>query len=117
LLRRVRDFADVEGSGNVDVDIVRIACERLEVDEAGLDEMDRRLLNIIIEHYSGGPVGVDTLAAAMAEPRDTIEDVYEPYLLQQGYLGRTPRGRVANRKAYEHLGVPLEETSRQTKLF
>ena len=83
-----------------------ITCERLEIDAAGLDEMDRRLLRVIIEHYDGGPVGVETLAAALAEPRDTIEDVYEPYLLQQGILGRTPRGRVATRKAYEHLGMP-----------
>jgi Holliday junction DNA helicase RuvB len=116
LLRRVRDFAEVEGNGQIDSKIVEITCDRLEVDTAGLDEMDRRLLRILIEHYRGGPVGVETLAAAMAEPRDTIEDVYEPYLLQQGYIGRTPRGRVANKKAYDHLGVPFEDT-RQTKLF
>ena len=77
---------------------------RLEVDEAGLDEMDRRYLTVVIDHYDGGPVGVDTLAAALAEPRDTLEDVVEPFLIQQGYVGRTPRGRVANRKAYEALG-------------
>jgi Holliday junction DNA helicase RuvB len=117
LLRRVRDFAEVEGDGTVDVQIVKLTCERLEVDRGGLDEMDRRLLRILIEHYRGGPVGVDTLAAALAEPRDTIEDVYEPYLLQQGFIGRTPRGRVANRRAYEHLGIPFEEAPRQTKLF
>lgn len=117
LLRRVRDFADIQGSGRIDEDIVQIACDRLEVDQGGLDEMDRRLLRILIEHYDGGPVGVETLAAAMAEPRDTIEDVYEPYLLQQGFIGRTPRGRVANKKAYEHLGIAFGETSRQTKLF
>ena len=104
LVRRVRDFAEVQGSGKIDVEIVRHTCERLGVDNAGLDEMDRRLLGILIEHYEGGPVGVETLAAALAEPRDTIEDVYEPYLLQQGYLGRTPRGRIATKKAYEHLG-------------
>src|SRR5690606_11584079 len=103
LLRRVRDFAEVEGEGRITRRIVQHSCERLEVDPAGLDEMDRRLLRIIIDHYDGGPVGVETLAAAMAEPRDTIEDVYEPYLLQQGFLGRTPRGRVATSKAYEHL--------------
>jgi Holliday junction DNA helicase RuvB len=79
--------------------------------------MDRRLLRVLIEHYRGGPVGVETLAAALAEPRDTIEDVYEPYLLQQGYLGRTPRGRVANKKAYDHLGIAYDEGSRQGKLF
>jgi holliday junction DNA helicase RuvB len=106
LLRRVRDFAEVEGSGKIDVEIVRLTCDRLEVDAVGLDQMDRRLLGVLIEHYQGGPVGVETIAAALAEPRDTIEDVYEPYLLQQGFLGRTPRGRVATRKAYEHLGVP-----------
>jgi Holliday junction DNA helicase RuvB len=116
LLRRVRDFAEVEGNGQIDSKIVELTCDRLEVDTAGLDEMDRRLLRILIDHYRGGPVGVETLAAAMAEPRDTIEDVYEPYLLQQGYIGRTPRGRVANKKAYDHLGVPFEDT-RQTKLF
>ncbi|MBI3205705.1 MAG: Holliday junction branch migration DNA helicase RuvB [Myxococcales bacterium] len=117
LLRRARDFAEIEGSGRIDDAIVRLTCERLEVDDAGLDEMDRRLLGILIEHYDGGPVGVETLAAAMAEPRDTIEDVYEPYLLQQGFLGRTPRGRVATKKAYEHLGRELAERSSQGKLF
>jgi Holliday junction DNA helicase RuvB len=117
LLRRVRDFAEIEGSGKIDASIVQLTCERLEVDRQGLDEMDRRLLRILIDHYRGGPVGVETLAAALAEPRDTIEDVYEPYLLQQGFIGRTPRGRVANKKAYEHLGIPFEDAARQTKLF
>jgi Holliday junction DNA helicase RuvB len=117
LLRRVRDFAEVEGRGVIDVKIVRHTCQRLAVDETGLDEMDRRLLGTLIETYQGGPVGVETLAAALAEPRDTIEDVYEPYLLQQGYLGRTPRGRIATRKAYEHLGVAYEPKDRQGHLF
>jgi len=119
LLRRARDFADVLGDGKIHGKIVQTTCERLEIDSAGLDEMDRRLLSIIIHDYSGGPVGVETLAAAMAEPRDTIEDVYEPYLLQQGLLGRTPRGRIATRKGYEHLGVPLESADgpKQRKLF
>jgi Holliday junction DNA helicase RuvB len=117
LLRRVRDFAEVEGDGKIDSGIVNVTCDRLEVDEGGLDEMDRRLLRVLIEHYQGGPVGVETLAAALAEPRDTIEDVYEPYLLQQGFIGRTPRGRVANKRAYEHLGIPFAEAPRQTKLF
>ncbi len=103
-LRRVRDFAQVLGSGTIDEATVRDAARRLEIDDAGFDEMDRRLLCVIIDDYDGGPVGVETLAAALGEPRDTIEDVYEPYLLQQGFLGRTPRGRVATRKAYEHLG-------------
>ena len=106
LLRRVRDFAEVLGSGAIDARTVMGACERLEVDAAGFDEMDRRLLKVIIDDYDGGPVGVETLAAALGEPRDTIEDVYEPFLLQQGFLGRTPRGRIATRKAYEHLGKP-----------
>jgi Holliday junction DNA helicase RuvB len=104
LLRRIRDFAEVLGTGRVDLDRVRQACQRLEVDEAGLDEMDRRYLTVVIDHYDGGPVGVEALAAALAEPRDTLEDVIEPFLIQQGYVGRTPRGRTANRKAYEALG-------------
>jgi holliday junction DNA helicase RuvB len=116
LLRRVRDFAEVEGRGRVDTSIVEHTCTRLGVDHVGLDAMDRRLLRILIEHYEGGPVGVETLAAALAEPRDTVEDVYEPYLLQQGYLGRTPRGRVATRLAYEHLGLPFT-TASQGRLF
>ena len=107
LIRRVRDFAEVRGSGKIDREIVEYTCERLEVDAAGLDVMDRRLLSVLIEHNEGGTVGVATLAAALAEPRDTIEDVYEPYLLQQGFLGRTPRGRVATKKAYEHLHLEL----------
>jgi holliday junction DNA helicase RuvB len=104
LLRRVRDFAEVLGSGKITLQSVTSACERLEIDAVGFDEMDRRLLKVIIDDYEGGPVGVETLAAALGEPRDTIEDVYEPYLLQQGYLGRTPRGRVATKKAFDHLG-------------
>ena len=118
LLRRVRDFAQVEGDGAIDAKIVELTCDRLEVDPLGLDEMDRRLLKVLIDHYEGGPVGVETIAAALAEPRDTIEDVYEPYLLQQGFLGRTPRGRIATRKAYEHLGVPYEPAvPKQGRLF
>jgi Holliday junction DNA helicase RuvB len=107
LLRRVRDFADVLGSGVVDTKVVDLACTRLEIDAAGFDQMDRRLLRIIIDDYGGGPVGVETLAAALGEPRDTVEDVYEPFLLQQGFLGRTPRGRIATRKAYEHLKIEV----------
>jgi Holliday junction DNA helicase RuvB len=116
LVRRVRDFADVQGTGVLDRKIVSLTCDRLDIDPAGLDEMDRRLLKVIIEHYDGGPVGVETLSAALAEPRDTIEDVYEPYLLQQGYIGRTPRGRVATSKAYEHLGIKIS-SSAQGRLF
>ena len=104
LLRRVRDFADVLGEGRVTAKIAAHAAERLDIDAVGLDAMDRRLISIIIDDYDGGPVGLDTLAAAMSEPRDTIEDVYEPFLLQQGFIGRTPRGRIATRRAHEHLG-------------
>jgi Holliday junction DNA helicase RuvB len=111
LLRRARDFADVQGRGKIDGSIARLTSERLDIDAAGLDEMDRRLLRVIIDGYAGGPVGVETLAAALSEPRDTIEDVYEPYLLQIGMLGRTHRGRVATKKAYEHLGLPPPQTS------
>ena len=118
LVRRVRDFAQVEGAGIIDRKIVDVACDRLGIDHAGLDEMDRRLLGILIDHYDGGPVGVETIAAALAEPRDTIEDVYEPYLLQQGFLGRTPRGRIATKRAYEHLGkVQERKSSNQGSLF
>jgi holliday junction DNA helicase RuvB len=106
ILRRARDFAEVLAQGAITPAIAKTTAERLEVDSAGLDEMDRRLLLVIIEHYEGGPVGIDTIAAALSEARDTVEDVYEPYLLQQGFLGRTPRGRIATRKAYEHLGRP-----------
>ncbi len=118
LLRRVRDFAQVLGTGRIDEPTVIDAARRLEIDDVGFDDMDRRLLRIIIDDYEGGPVGVETLAAALGEPRDTIEDVYEPYLLQQGFLGRTPRGRVATRKAYEHLGIkkPKDDTT-QPSLF
>jgi Holliday junction DNA helicase RuvB len=107
LLRRVRDFAEVLGKGSITKQIAELACERLDIDGAGLDTMDRRLLSVIIDDYDGGPVGIDTLAAALSEPRDTIEDVYEPFLLQQGFLGRTPRGRIATRRAHEHLGKPF----------
>lgn len=117
LLRRARDFAEVEGDGTISAAIVDHTCERLEVDNAGLDEMDRRLLRLLIDHYDGGPAGVETIAAALAEPRDTVEEVYEPYLLQQGFLGRTKRGRVATKKAYAHLGVAYVEPLKQGHLF
>jgi holliday junction DNA helicase RuvB len=119
LLRRARDFAEVLGKGAITAAIAKTTAERLEVDSAGLDEMDRRLLTVIIDHYDGGPVGIDTIAAALSEPRDTVEDVYEPFLLQQGFLGRTPRGRIATRKAYEHLGkkAPAAPTPAQGDMF
>jgi Holliday junction DNA helicase RuvB len=117
LLRRVRDFAQVDGDGTVDLDGAKRWLARLEVDEAGFDDMDRTLLRTIIEKFDGGPVGIETLAAALSEPSDTLEDVYEPYLLQGGYLARTPRGRVATRRAYEHLGLPPPVRSGQGELF
>jgi Holliday junction DNA helicase RuvB len=116
LLRRARDFADVLSDGTLDAKTACEALSRLEVDEAGLDQMDRRYLGIIIDHYDGGPVGIETLAAALSEPRDTLEDVYEPYLLQKGLLARTARGRVATRHAFEHLGKK-EPRGRQPGLF
>jgi holliday junction DNA helicase RuvB len=106
LLRRVRDFAEVEGRGVVDIDISRHALNRLGIDELGFDDMDRRLLDALISKYDGGPVGLDTLGASIGEEPDTLEHVYEPYLLQEGFLKRTARGRVATSRAYEHLGVP-----------
>jgi Holliday junction DNA helicase RuvB len=115
LLRRARDFAEVLGNGRLDERVTAEALDRLDVDRAGLDEMDRRFLTVIIDYYKGGPVGIETLAAALSEPRDTLEDVYEPYLIQQGFLARTARGRVATDRAYEHLGVP--KVPRQTGLF
>lgn len=104
LLKRVRDYADVNGDGFIDTDINRKALALLEVDELGLDPSDRRLLEAIVEHYKGGPVGVETLAALTGDERSTIEDFYEPYLMQLGLLERTPRGRKVTPKAYRHLG-------------
>lgn len=104
LLRRVRDFAQVQGDGRIDPAVVAHAMEKLEVDERGFDEMDRRLLLTIIDKFDGGPVGLDTLAAAINEERDTIEDVYEPFLIQEGFLDRTPRGRQATRLSHEYFG-------------
>jgi Holliday junction DNA helicase RuvB len=104
LLRRVRDFAQVRGDGAITAAGVASAMERLEVDRRGFDEMDRRLLLAIIDKFDGGPVGLDTLAAALGEERDTLEDVYEPYLIQEGFLDRTPRGRQATKLTYEYFG-------------
>jgi holliday junction DNA helicase RuvB len=112
LLRRVRDFAEVKGDGAIDQELADLALERLEVDRSGFDHMDRRILLTIIDKFAGGPVGLDTLAAAVGEERDTIEDVIEPYLLQQGYLNRTPRGRTATPLAYQHFQRrPLQNES------
>jgi Holliday junction DNA helicase RuvB len=121
MLKRVRDFAQVMSDGVITYATAKIALDRLEVDEIGLDANDRRILSTMIKYYNGGPVGLDTLAAAVGEEAVTIEDVYEPYLMQIGFLSRTPRGRCATRAAYLHLGLtPPGETpaeDAQTRLF
>ena len=117
LLRRVRDFAQVKGDGVVTREMADYALGVLEVDQAGLDRMDRSILTCIIDKYQGGPVGLETLSAALSEEKDTLEDVYEPYLMQQGYLKRTPRGRVATPAAYEHLEKTPDPCRTQEKLF
>jgi len=106
LLRRVRDFASVEGEGTVDAKIADRALSQLEVDHRGLDALDHRYLSLIATSYGGGPVGVETIAAGLSEPRDAIEEIIEPYLLQQGFIARTPRGRVLTAQAFGHLGLP-----------
>lgn len=116
LLKRVRDFADVMGNGEINQDIASMALTRLEIDELGLDSLDRRMLEMIIKGYSGGPVGLETLASAIGEEAVTIEDVCEPYLMQLGFLGRTPRGRCATKLAYEHLGFSFQDDAEQMKL-
>ncbi len=124
LLKRARDFALVKGNGSIDTEMARYTLSMLEIDELGLDNTDRRMLEAIIRFYGGGPVGLETLAATTGEEAITIEDVYEPYLLQIGFLSRTPRGRCATRLAYEHLGVPYggqkpsaSQVAGQTGLF
>ena len=118
LLRRVRDFAQVEGDGVITREVASRALDLLEVDHKGLDKMDRHILSTIIEKFDGGPIGLDSLSAAVSEEKDTLEDVYEPFLIQCGYIKRTPRGRVATKRAYKHLGVPLEkEEDFQRRLF
>jgi len=112
LLRRVRDYADVKGVGEITLDIANRALVMLDVDPQGFDLMDRKLLEAVIHRFDGGPVGLDNIAASIGEERETIEDVIEPYLIQQGYLQRTPRGRIATLAAYRHLGVtpPADQT-------
>jgi len=107
LLRRIRDFAQVKGDGRIDLHITKSSLLSLDVDERGLDEMDRRLLLTIIEKFNGGPVGIETIAASLREDKETIEDVYEPYLLQEGLIERTPRGRQATKTAYKHFGMNI----------
>lgn len=116
LLRRVRDFAEVEGDGKISLAMAQRGLSALEIDEAGLDGMDRTLLRVVVERYDGGPVGVEALAATLHENRDTIENEIEPYLIQQGFLQRTPRGRVAALRAYDHLGIQ-RPPRRQADLF
>jgi len=108
LLKRLRDYAQVKGDGRITVDTATSALKLLDIDEHGFDDIDRKLLRAIIERFDGGPVGVSTIAAVLSEEVDAIEDIYEPFLLQIGFLQRTPRGRVATRLAYEHLGVPYK---------
>ena len=110
LFRRVRDFALVLGDGEIDLDITKMALDKLKVDSLGLDQTDYNLLRAIIDKFNGGPVGIEALASSIGEEVTTIEDVYEPYLLQQGLLKRTSRGRVATHKAYEHLGIPVKNS-------
>jgi Holliday junction DNA helicase RuvB len=115
LLRRVRDFAQVKGDGTITLDIARYALKALNVDSNGLDEMDLRILSTIIEKFKGGPVGINNIATAVGEDSGTVEEVYEPYLIQEGYLQRTPRGREATELAYQHLGKI--KTGGQGELF
>ena len=118
MLRRVRDFAQVRAAGVITQSVADAALTELEVDELGLDSIDRRMLRAIMEFYSGGPVGLDTLAATINEDTVTLEDMYEPYLMQQGFLTRTPRGRCVTQKAYEHLGIPVPRgEDAQQKLY
>jgi Holliday junction DNA helicase RuvB len=117
LLRRLRDFAEVEGNGTITRALADSALKRLDIDPSGLDHMDRRILKTIIEKFGGGPVGVETIAAAVGEERDTIEDVYEPYLLQEGFIHRTPRGRLATAHAYEYFGKAAPKRSDQGDFF
>ena len=107
LLKRARDFAQVIGDGTIDADNARIALDRMEIDRLGLDAIDRLLLTSMIRNYNGGPVGLETIAAAIGEEAVTIEDVYEPYLMQLGFLSRTPRGRVVTPAGYAHVGIPM----------
>jgi len=115
LLRRVRDYAQVRADGRITVDVARAAMKLLEVDDQGFDEVDRKLLRTIIEKFSGGPVGVNSLAASISEEKDAIEDIYEPFLIQAGFLDRTPRGRIATARAYEYFG--LTAPGRDTRLW
>ena len=119
ILRRVRDYAQVEADGIITQEVAMQALDMLEVDDQGLDKMDRHIMLTIIEKFSGGPIGLDTLSAAVSEEKDTLEDVYEPFLIQKGYIKRTPRGRVATKRAYKHFGIreESEKDQGQKRLF
>lgn len=117
LLRRVRDFATVYGGGDITKEIADRALSQLEVDSLGLDQLDHRYLNCIIRNYEGGPVGIETIAAALSEPRDALEEIVEPYLMQMGLIARTPRGRVTMMRAFQHLGVPRPEGFEAQRTF
>jgi len=117
LLKRIRDYASVEGDGLIDIEIARKALDMLEVDELGLDEVDREILSVIAEKFDGGPVGLDAISSASREEKETIEDVYEPYLMQIGFIDRTPRGRVLTSRAYSHLGIKDSKNSKQEELI
>lgn len=117
LLRRIRDYAEVRHEGRIDIPIAREALDMLEVDDYGLDEIDRKILTTVIERFGGGPVGLNALASSIAEDRGTIEDLYEPFLIQNGFLQRTPRGRVASKLAYDHLGFSPAAIRKQNSLF
>lgn len=117
LLRRVRDYAQVRANGRVDLGVAQAALDLLEVDRFGLDEIDQKIMLTLLEKYSGGPVGVNTIAASIDEESDTIEEVYEPYLIQLGFIDRTPRGRVATDRAFEYFGVPRKTRGMQNSLF
>ena len=120
LLKRVADFALVEGLTEIDINITQYALDKLDIDKAGLDEMDRKILKTIIENYSGGPVGLKTIAISVGEDTGTIEDFYEPFLVQSGFIKRTPRGREVTKNAYDHLGLPYilsENTGAEQYLF
>ena len=115
LLRRVRDFAEVKGDGNIDMSITQYALNELNIDNRGLDEMDNKILNVIIDKFAGGPVGLNTIGTAIGEDSGTIEDVYEPFLIMEGFLKRTPRGREVTELAYKHLGK--DHFGREQSLF
>jgi Holliday junction DNA helicase RuvB len=119
ILRRVRDYAQIEGDGVITQEIAMLALDMLDVDKEGLDKMDRHIMLTIIDKFSGGPIGLDTLSAAVCEEKDTLEDVYEPFLIQKGYIKRTPRGRVATELAYKHFNIQRDnkKDQGQQKLF